>query len=236
MRFINALSEKLFSKKYKRSYSQSGEDLIIQYLFSIFGIEDIFYVDIGTHHPYTNNNTYLFYTEGNSGICIEPNPDLFKKIKKERKHDTVLNVGTGAKTDMQSNYYRMTASTLNTFSKSEAERYASNTGYGQQKIEEVLRVPIISINEILKKHAHKKINLLSLDIEGLDFELLQSLDFDTYNPDILCIETSRCVDNRRIEQDKDMINFILTKGYHLYADTSLNSIFINKKIWNTRYE
>lgn len=236
MRFIRTLLETILKKDYKKSYSQSGEDLIIEYLFNMFGIKDIFYVDIGTHDPRINNNTYLFYTQGYNGICIEPNPSIYKKIKQKRSRDTVLNVGTGAKTELNSLYYRMTASTLNTFSKSEAERYASNTGYGKQQIEEVIPTPIISINEILETNTTKKINLLSLDIEGLDLELLQSLDFEKYQPDILCIETSRCLDERRLEQDAEIITLIQNKGYKLYADTSLNSIFINKKIWNIRYD
>lgn len=66
----------------KKSYSQSGEDLIIKYIFDALGIEKPSYIDVGAYHPYCLSNTSLFYELGSKGINIEPDPMLFKNFPK----------------------------------------------------------------------------------------------------------------------------------------------------------
>jgi hypothetical protein len=67
-------AENLFSKFEKKSFSQSGEDLIIDFIFNALGISRPSYIDIGAHHPYYLNNTAIFYLRGARGINIEPDP------------------------------------------------------------------------------------------------------------------------------------------------------------------
>ena len=69
--FNNKTEEELFKKI---SYSQLGEDLIIEFVFNGIGINKINYLDIGAHHPIEINNTYLFYLKGSYGVLIEPDP------------------------------------------------------------------------------------------------------------------------------------------------------------------
>jgi hypothetical protein len=83
---IKEIVNRIFrSKYYKISYSQSGEDLILDFLLYDLNIKPITYLDIGTNDPIEINNTYLFYTKGYSGVCVEPNPIMFEKIKRFRK-------------------------------------------------------------------------------------------------------------------------------------------------------
>lgn len=56
------------SSNTKEPYSQCGEGLILQYLFRVFGIGKVSYLDIGAHHPPYLSNTYLFYANGGSGV------------------------------------------------------------------------------------------------------------------------------------------------------------------------
>ena len=75
------------NKHLKYSYSQGGEDILIDFLLSLIGIKKPFYIDIGAHHPFYLSNTALFYEKGCSGICIEPDPYIFKYIKKHDLQD-----------------------------------------------------------------------------------------------------------------------------------------------------
>jgi len=65
----------------------------------------------------------LFYKKGCTGVNIEPDISLFRILKKERSKDTNINKGIGLtdKTEL-AHFYIMSSSTLNTFSKEEAER------------------------------------------------------------------------------------------------------------------
>lgn len=72
----------------KASYSQSGEDLIIQRIFSSLNKKPVF-MDIGANHPYSLSNTYLFYKKKQYGVCVEPDPKLFEVLRISRPKEFV---------------------------------------------------------------------------------------------------------------------------------------------------
>jgi FkbM family methyltransferase len=217
--------------KAKRSYSQCGEDLIVDFVFNDLKINDPTYVDIGAHHPKYLSNTHFFYTKGCHGICIEPDPYLFKKIKKQRTRDICLNLGIGINQEKSADLYIMTTRTLNTFSKSEAERYQS---YGSEKIEKTIKMPLENINDIINRHCKIKPNFISLDIEGLDFDIIKTFDFSTCKPEVFCIETITYTENKTEEKIESIIDFMKNKNYFVYADTYINTIFVNIDSWKNR--
>ena len=125
--------KKLLDEKIaKIIYSQCGEDLIIKHIFDSLRIPRPSYLDIGAYHPFSLNNTALFYLQGCRGINIEPNIKNFKPFLNYRKRDVNLNVGIAEKPGFL-NYYEMNVPTLNTFSKKEADNY-TREGYKIQKI------------------------------------------------------------------------------------------------------
>jgi hypothetical protein len=108
----------------KQSYSQQGEDLIVESIFDYLGIEHPSYLDVGAADPVRFNNTYLFHRKGCRGVLVEPNPDYCRRLSAERPKDTVLNIGIGFTDQKESDYYMIggvaNAADLNTFSKEQA--------------------------------------------------------------------------------------------------------------------
>lgn len=164
------------------SYAQCGEDIIIRWLMGILKKREYSYFDIGANDPKVLSNTYLMYKSGNRGILVEPNINVCKKLKRVRKKDTVLNCGV-AEQKGKLTYYLMDNNVLNTFSKEEAERCVKygNKIIGKREIE------VITINEILEKYG--KVDFLSVDVEGKDFEIIKTLDFKRFAPLVICMET-----------------------------------------------
>jgi len=220
-----------FDKYKKTSYSQSGEDLIVAFILKTLKIKKPTYVDIGAHHPFYISNTAALYKKGFSGVCIEPDPTLFKEIKKSRKRDVCLNIGIGIDGSDESDFYLMTTSTLNTFSKEEALNYDKNS---RHKIKEIIKLPLKTINWVFENHTNGKPDFVSIDVEGLDFEILKSLDFKQYKPTILCIETLKFIQEGIVEKDQPLIDFITEQGYMIYADTYINTIFVDRDMWLNR--
>lgn len=217
----------------KLSFSQTGEDIIIDFIFGQLKMEKPSYLDIGAHHPTFLSNTYLFYLKGSRGVNIEPDPALIKAFNEKRSEDINLNVGIGFdKEEEQADFYLMSAKTLNTFSREEAERIAS---YGTYKIEEVVKLPLLPVNKILNKYfASSTPDFISLDVEGVDFEILKSINFDLYKPHVFCIETITYTEDKTEKKRDDIIKFMIQEGYFIYADTYINTIFVNKKSWLER--
>ncbi len=211
----------------KKSFSQSGEDLIVDYIFNARGIKDISYLDIGANHPLYLNNTYIFYQRGCRGVNIEPNPKMIERFLKIRPFDISIPSGVAPK-EGEMIYYELDTPELNTFSKEAALNMSEKGHY----IHKETPISVITINGIIEKHFHNKApNLVFIDAEGMDFELVQSFDFQKYKPEVFCVESvSYELDGSGIKNDK-LINHIISQGYLLYADTNINSIFVRKDFW-----
>lgn len=212
----------------KISYSQSGEDIIIDFIFTQLGNSNPSYLDIGAHHPYYLSNTALFYKKGSKGINVEPDRDLFKLFPKHRKKDINLNCGVGS-TSGEMTLHVMSEPALNTFSEEEAKRFEKEHGY---KIVAKVATPIKTVTDIVKQF-NKGIfpDLLSVDVEGLDESIIRSIDFKASAPTVICLETISYSNNGKGEKDSVMSQYLKTQGYMVYADTNINTIFVLESKW-----
>ncbi len=204
------------------SYSQIGEDKIVYYLFQHLGIQKPTYIDIGAYCPILYSNTFFFYERGSKGVCVEPDPTLYKKIKKTRTRDVVINAGIGIDNIEQADFYIFQTTGWNTFSKEEAE-YRKSKG---QPYEKIIKMPLININDIFAKYFTSQVDLISIDVEGLDFDIIKSLDYNKYAPKVIILETIRFGQSEKAEKQQNMIDYVVSKGYMIYADTYVNTIFL----------
>jgi FkbM family methyltransferase len=228
---IPARIKSLFLKNARMSYAQCGEDLIVQFIFNAFRIARPSYLDLGAHHPRHMSNTFLLYKQRSYGVCVEPDPVLFGRIKRQRPRDICLNAGVGVSVEDKADFYVMTNKALNTFSKQDAERYQS---YGHQRIEKIIQIPLLPVNQIISQHFASTPQFISIDVEGLELTILKSLDFDRFRPIVLCVETLTYTEDRTERKLTEVIDFVCSQGYFIYADTYINSIFVDIAMWNNR--
>ena len=217
------------------SYSQNGEDVIIKDLFARLGIKKPSYLDIGANDPFLISNTCLLYSNGSTGVCVEPNLYLYKQLKKKRKRDTCINAGIAFNEQTEADFYLFPekANALGTFSKEHAE-FWENTGNataGKYKVQAIIRTPLVNINDIMEKHFATHPNFISVDVEGLDLAVIQTIDFTRYKPEVFCIETLGYEANDKETKNQALISYLVSKGYFVYADTYINSIFCRKDVY-----
>jgi FkbM family methyltransferase len=211
----------------KISFSQCGEDMLVDYVFMLRGVNAPSYIDIGAHHPWYINNTAFFYKKGCRGINIEPNPNLIKAFQDERSEDINLNIGV-ASIDGNMDFYVLDDSALSTFSKKDADDFISKG----DKIKEVMKVEVLSVSTIISKYAQGKFpDLMNLDVEGFEMGVLKGIDFMNNYPTIICVETAEYSRTGAGKKRKELMEFIESKGYYLYADTNLNSIYVKNEFW-----
>lgn len=216
-------------KKYsKTSYSQSGEDLIIRFIFDAIGIQTPSYIDIGAYHPENLSNTALFYKNGSRGINIEPDPTLFESFKFSRQEDINLNIGV-SDIEGEKDFYIISTPTLNTFSKEEAENCTQENNH---QIVAISKTKVDIISNIIQNYCKGIFpDFLSLDVEGLDLTILQSINYEQSSPLIICVETISFSETGNGIKDLHIIQFLEGKGYMIYADTYINTIFVKKDKW-----
>ncbi|MEO9209867.1 MAG: FkbM family methyltransferase [Ginsengibacter sp.] len=227
--YLKKIKRITIGAKSKKSYSQCGEDLIVQYIFSLRGIEKPSYLDIGANDPYTLSNTALFYHKGSRGINIEANPELAIQFKTLRRGDINLNIGIGDKED-ELDFYVMKDNTLSTFSKLECDQMV-NSG---KELASVEKIKLTTISKVIQLY-HQGIfpDFLSLDVEGMDFDILRSIDFTQSLPKVICVEAAEYSFNGSGERKNELIDFLLSKNYYEYANTNLNAIMVHRDFWFT---
>lgn len=222
-------SKPLKNKFQKVSYSQTGEDLIVDFIFKHIGIPRPSYIDIGAHHPFYLSNTALFYEKGCKGLNIEPDPALFKLFPKYRANDCNLNVGIGTASG-NADFYIISSSTLNTFSKKTAESYINE---GDFPIVDIVNIKLDTVANIIEEH-NKGIfpQFLNIDAEGIDELILRSINYEKNYPLVICVETLSFSTSGNGLKNAAIIDLLKNKDYMLYADNNINSIFVRNDVWH----
>lgn len=175
---------KLFVDVYKNiSFSQEGEDLILSRMF--YNQKTGFYVDVGAHHPKRFSNTWIFYKKGWSGINIDAMPGCMKRFKKLRPRD--INVEAAISQSVTTlNYYSFKEGALNTLDEDLAkERIKENVLLG------IYPLQTSRLDEILDKYMPfgVQIDFLTIDVEGLDEQVLLSNNWEKYKPKYILVES-----------------------------------------------
>lgn len=178
------------------SYSQFGEDKWISENLTLpaKGV----YVDIGAAHPVETSNTAFLRDRGWNGLAIDAEPSW-----------------TECWTNIENFVCAIVSPRpLVRFNSNKEEPWISRIdGEGEQRTE--------SIEAILDRFEIGKIDFLSIDIEGHEFEVLQSLDFDKHAPSIIVSE----YDTRNIGEDFRVRDFLLGLGYSEVHRTLANIIY-----------
>jgi FkbM family methyltransferase len=213
-------------KPYQKSYSQCGEDMILAFIFyKALKIKKPTYLDIGAYDPYEDSNTAIFYKNGSKGINVEPSSERYKKIAEKRKRDINLNLGVSNKEGF-ADFYIVSSEKMSTLVKPKAKKlFVSH----KMNIKKSVRIKVTTINKIIEEYC-KGIcpDLLSLDAEGMDLAILRSINWKRYSPTVICTETASYSTNGNEKKDARLISYLESKGYMVYADTRINTIFIKE--------
>ena len=195
----------------KKSYAMDGEDIAIQKY--VKHTNNGFYVDIGSHHPLQRSNTYLLYQTGWHGINVDINDftlDLFNHLRPDD-----INIQS-AISDYNGDidfYYQKNFSQLNTTDINWAKENFRNNF-------QTKKIKCQTFNNLLDqtKYKNQKINFLNIDVEGAEMKVLKSLNFNKYNPEVICIEIlgyrhlSNSEKESKIKSD-EVYKFLLEKSY-----------------------
>jgi FkbM family methyltransferase len=210
------------------SFSQYGEDLNIKKILIYFSISNPSYLDIGAHHPVTGNNTYLFYKNGSSGVIVEPNEYLLQKHKTKRKRDVAILAGVGGK-NTKMTFFKFSQDTRSTFSEEQALEWEKISG---QK-PETRNIEVFTLDHIIEKHfSNSPPDLVSIDAEGLDFEILSNFSWKS-RPKVFCVETMETRDGQLVRNDS-FYELFKAHGYSPMAETQSNTIFADTISMNTQ--
>ncbi|MBL6987849.1 MAG: FkbM family methyltransferase [Methylobacter sp.] len=210
-----------FSSCIKLHYSQFGEDIVLKELLKKEKIKKYqgFFVDVGCYHPKKLSNTYMLYKAGWSGINIDMEADKISLFNMVRPRDWNVLSPISDKQE-QVNVYRFgkfgVGSTIN-------HKFAIDTG---DTIYDTTELVSKTLDQIIEESPYrgKQIDVLSIDVEGMDYKVLSSLNLEAYQPKIIIIESHY----RSIEEilNTDIYHLLKAQGYILRSWIFYSLIFI----------
>jgi FkbM family methyltransferase len=166
------------------SHSQFGEDMVLRYLTS--DTKEGFYVDVGAHHPVYGSNTYHFYRRGWRGINIDASPGSIELLNRLRPRDVNIEACLSSNEGENIEYFVFDQAAFNTVS----PEMALKAGAAGARLVATQPMRTTTLARLLERHlpAGVRIDLLNIDVEGLDEEILLSHDWITYPARIVAFE------------------------------------------------
>lgn len=216
-RFIKQVKAALWPKLTRRlpwncqmSYSQFGEDMLLSWLFR--GRKGAgLYADIGAFHPVALSNTYALYCRGWRGICVEPRAAAHAEFAAYRPRDINLRLAVTPAPTEKVEFFTFADATRNTI---DAEDAARTEAAGHQLVGREA-VEAITLTQLFERHlpAGAPLDLLSIDVEGVDEAILRSNDWARHRPGVLVFE-SRGASYREVPA-LPLVGFLEGHGYEL---------------------
>ena len=216
--FLHTSELTKFDHPFSVSWSQAGEDLA---LLAVIGNQKLgSYIDIGAHHPSRFSVTRHLYRVGWSGVNVEANPDLINRFEKERSRDTNLCVAVGLEPTYSFSIFEEPA--LSTFDPGWRDKFISENN----KISKVVEVEGRKLRRILDEFSPvNRIDLLSIDAEGSDLQVLQSLELDTLEksrfPTWLLLEAAPPVKNAL---ETPAVKLAIKSGYEPHLVLAMSTL------------
>jgi len=212
------------------SFSLEGDDRlaasILRKALKTHDKSRIFYLDIGASHPILGSNTCFFYELGFFGVCIDALPQYASSFASLRPRDIFVNAlvaNADSRTYLFTEYLNDSASSAEPVTQS---RYDKKFEIKKQTSIQSRSVSSI-LSELEAGLLGDSIPLVSIDIEGLESEVLSSLLSSEVHVDLLVMEEKR-LNLDEISETNIYSGDLAQAGYKLVARTLLNSFYIRR--------
>jgi FkbM family methyltransferase len=201
------------------TFAQAYEDVILQAILNAEqtkrkeGFKGLVFVEIGANHPVNTSPSYYFEKYlGVQCVLVEANPALIDELMKHRKAN-VIHAAITNTNDKEVDFHLSPDNEISSINKDFVKAWKDG------KITDTIKVPAMRINEVL--YAWESM-ILSIDVEGHDYEILTDINFDAFKPLIIMIEPSEEFAPGTVNR---IMDHLTPHGYQLVARTFVNLIF-----------
>jgi len=202
-------------------YSQFEQDKVVYENFFKNKINGYF-VDIGAHDGVTFSNSKFFEELNWEGVCVEPNPIIFEQLKSNRKCKCIqkaISDKTGSAQFFQIvEGADMLSGLVDEFSQKGIQNIYSNLK-NTEKGFDYINVELDLFENIVDQ---TEIDFLSIDTEGNELKILQTIDFSKYNIKVITLENN--------EYDSRFLDFLSPKGFTFVKRLGCDELYINNRL------
>lgn len=208
-------------KKPNGYYSQYDQDRFVYETFFKEKKTGVF-VDIGAHNGIALSNTKFFEEIGWSGLCIEPIPEVFQELQKNRTCACVQGCISNREGKVSflriDGYHEMLSGIFDNYSKEHLQRIQQSLGILEHESHAAfIETNCYLLNNLLEEREIYQVDFLSLDTEGGELEILKSLDYSRFQIEIIDVENNY--------HDPEFRTFLKSKGYNLVKELGCDEIY-----------
>ncbi len=217
------LKWQLGDKKSGTYYSQHGQDKLLAEKIFPQKRNGIF-VDIGANDGIAFSNTYFLEQIGWNGLVIEPIPSVYEALVENRRCITINGCiaprsGKG-RFRVITGYSQMLSGLVDEYDPrhlKRIERELSSNGGSYEDVE----VDCYKLDELLEKHGIAQVDYLSIDVEGAEFDILNSIDFAALRIDVVSVENNYL--------DARIPELLSARGFEFHTRVGVDFFYINAR-------
>lgn len=214
------------------SKSQIQQDIILDE--QIFNKkENGVFVEVGALDGFGASNTWFFEKErGWSGLLIEPNPAEFNKRDQNPRPNSIFENCAISDIEKDINFLsiegpcNVLSGIMELYNQNHLDRINRELdmyknypeGHELHYKKQVIPMKTVRLETLFDKYNIKKVDFISIDVEGAELQVLNSINFDKVNISVFMIEN-----NYGLEKET---NFLIKKGYRLFGNIQWDSVFI----------
>ena len=221
-------------------FGEFGQGQVVDQLFKMK--DKGFFIEVGAFDGEVWSNTlglelFRFWT----GILIEPNPDSYEQLLRKNRRVSSINTCLSTSKYVQKVDFDLVGPSSGIITNGTIK---PGEAYHQKRLEIIAEYPeyqpkypydrrTITINcmpltAIILAYGNPIIDYLSLDVEGAEFAVLQTIDFDLVNILVISVNVQKLARFFPGNLD-DLTNFMDAQGYYLYLTHKQDCVFIQKK-------
>jgi len=203
-------------------YAQNKEDVLFQ---NFFGQYKGSLLSIGENDGKKYSNALALIEKGWIATLVEPSPTVFPKLSNLHAGNPnvyCLQVGVGSINNVLTFYESGTLlnegdlSLVSTLKKEETLRWsAANIPFTERM------VFVVTFDRLLDMSPVKTFDFVSIDIEGMELEVLPQIDFNALKTKLICVENN--------SKDEDKFDAVIAPfGFYLLHKNAENLIYAKR--------
>jgi FkbM family methyltransferase len=175
------------------------------------------YIDVGAGQPVRGSNTYYFYKKGWTGHLFEPIQSNIDLLNFFRKRDLKYRKLIG-EINSKSEFYEFVPTEYSTTIKSIAEDLMAQG----KKLRKVYELESIRLSDTNIELSPLEPSFISIDVEGADLQVLNSIDWSRIKPRVVCIEEASETKSILIKEKLKL------EGYLLVENSEISKIYLHE--------
>ena len=169
-----------------KSYAQHGEDLLVEQLLGKIKS----FIDVGANDGVLFSNTYKFAKTGARGLCLEPSPSCFLKLRLNHLFHSRVKCVRAAVSNRSGSIsfikdgYEEVLSRVTDPSCSQTANHSID--------EPTISVSALTLEKILHRYScFQQVDLLSVDVEGHEQQVFEGLQNCPFQARVIVLEADK---------------------------------------------